>query len=121
MENGFYGAICFINADVGWLFNSPAQSSSPPEKQQIYKTTNKGVNWFLQYEIDVNICQYVYDRYSANDGMSFINQNTGWLSFGIHTGGCGERSYIHKTTNGGNTWNAVYVEESWGEFTGIWG
>ncbi|MCX6165560.1 MAG: YCF48-related protein, partial [Ignavibacteriae bacterium] len=64
----------FLNSNTGWIASDTG----------IIKTTNSGVNWFVQK--------------SANlISLSFVNINTGWCT--------GTDGIIQKTTNGGTNWN----------------
>ncbi len=57
----------------------------------VYRTTDAGINW--TYQTISPPCRI--------HGMSFINENTGWLVGEIHA----IHGYVYrKTTNGGETW-----------------
>jgi photosystem II stability/assembly factor-like uncharacterized protein len=76
-----YGDIFFINPSTGWTTNYTGTGSD------IYKTTNGGNNWILQYS-STNF-RIIYNFY-------FINENTSWA--------VGYRELILKTTDGGINW-----------------
>jgi photosystem II stability/assembly factor-like uncharacterized protein len=66
----------FINAETGWVAGV-----------KVYKTTNGGVNWVLQYDVPAN------DRM---DCLMFKNGYSGWAgSF---------QGKVYKTTNAGVNW-----------------
>jgi photosystem II stability/assembly factor-like uncharacterized protein len=69
--------IFFINSSTGWLCGA---------KGTIYKTTDSGINWTLQYS----------DSLKDMSKIFFINSNTGWIA--------SNNSSILKTTNGGVNW-----------------
>lgn len=72
--------IFFINSSTGWILAQP----------NLYKTTNEGLNWNV-----INSSMGLY--------FTFVNENTGWMT--TYSGGS---STIHKSTDGGMTWNAQY-------------
>lgn len=82
----------------GWKINFPSKSTgyisleSYAPQNQILKTTNGGVNWVEKPFIS---------NYNQ-EGIGFINENTGWV-------GGGPNAY--KTTNGGNNW---FLDNSFG-------
>lgn len=76
------GEFFFLNLQTGWSINYLGGGNS-----ELYKTTNGGLIWTLQYSTtDFRI---LYDVF-------FVDQNTGWA--------CGYRHFIAKTTNGGVNW-----------------
>lgn len=63
----------------------------------LYKTTNSGQGWFiLEIPLDMSYLQMVY----------FYNKSTGFL-----IGKAGWKSYILKTSSGGNDWEIVYEHD----------
>jgi len=66
--------VFFYNAETGWVVGDSV----------ILKTTNSGVNWYIQ---SADTMKSLYSVY-------FINSNTGWIT--------GSRTL--KTTNGGTEW-----------------
>jgi len=81
---GYFGGIKFVNPNVGWVF------SNNPSK--IYKTTDSGLNWFLQHETD-----------GPFTSTFFLDENYGWYS-DLESAGC----RIDFTTDGGNTWHVKF-------------
>lgn len=69
--------IYFNTADTGWVLSG-----------WIYRTTDGGNSWFLPNSVPTTTV--------ALRGISFINQNTGWI--------VGDENTILKTTDGGNSW-----------------
>jgi len=102
------GGITYINADTGFVFNAKYDYRTDPV--QIYRTTNKGLNWSLLSEITVE-GNDPFDRYHSYNALSFINSNTGWLSFAVDA--FDDKAFIYKTTDKGNTWNKIYEETGW--------
>jgi hypothetical protein len=89
----------FGNGDNGWFMVSYAGN----DPLKIYKTTDKGLNWNPQSEIDDNV---IYKYY--NNGLYFINETTGWLSYGASaTDNPASESFLYRTTNGGNSWQQI--------------
>jgi photosystem II stability/assembly factor-like uncharacterized protein len=78
--------ISFLSRNTGYVsFNSHIPQNL------ILKTTNGGVNWVEK--------PFITNYYQ--EGIGFINENTGWVGGSIKT---------YKTTNGGNNW----VEDNFG-------
>jgi photosystem II stability/assembly factor-like uncharacterized protein len=67
----------FINSDTGWIAGST-----------IKRTTNSGLNWDEQLNIEPNFLTWI----------KFVNSNTGWAS------GLWYNPGIYKTINGGQIW-----------------
>jgi photosystem II stability/assembly factor-like uncharacterized protein len=75
--SGRYDDVFFLNADTGWAAGGSAGT--------IYKTTNGGDLWTLQYTAP----QYLRSIEFANDTLGF----------------CGSlNNALYRTTNGGSTW-----------------
>jgi len=75
--NSFY----FVSSNVGWV------SSMNNNVGEIYKTTNGGLNWTLQF--------FSIDFYP--ESFFFLNENYGWIS-----------APLIKTSDGGNNWIPNY-------------
>lgn len=93
----------FVNENTGWSIT--AQYYPPPNPNnniynRIYKTTNGGVNWFLQSELTSQV-QPMYNM------IRFCDESTGYIS-GLY----GTR----KSTNGGIAWTVIKPGMSWGVF-----
>jgi photosystem II stability/assembly factor-like uncharacterized protein len=76
------GAIFFLKQKVngeyyGWQKNND---------NNLWRTTNSGVNW---YQLTVPIVPYIFY-------VQFVDENTGWFTSGFNG--------IYKTTNGGSNW-----------------
>lgn len=63
------------------------------------RTTNGGVNW-IQFSTNVN------NHFSS---ISFINDNTGWISGGFYDY-TNTIELLRRTTDGGLTWDSLYFE-----------
>ena len=73
-------SIKFIDSNTGWLAGNCGT---------VFKTTNAGVNWDIQYtHITRNL-----------NSIFFVDNNTGFA--------CGEFNSLIKTTNGGNNWSTL--------------
>jgi photosystem II stability/assembly factor-like uncharacterized protein len=90
----FY-SLNFINYFTGWVSAYEANDIGDRDISYIYKTTNAGVNWFLQRRdsLTVNASQIF--------NIMFADQNTGYAlgyrkSYGL--------TRFFKTTNGGTNW-----------------
>jgi photosystem II stability/assembly factor-like uncharacterized protein len=120
--NTGYNSLSFVNSSTGWVSAFCATDAAPNYTDYIYKTTNSGINWILQYKDSLN-------GRSINK-IHFVNQNTG---FGI-AGSNWLSGYakFFKTTNSGNNWNVsntpyyktfnslFFVNESTGWICGNW-
>jgi photosystem II stability/assembly factor-like uncharacterized protein len=83
--------IFFVNANTGWAVGDSI----------ILKSTNGGVNWSKQ--------NYTYVTKVCFNSVKFINENTGFVAGGHHSGYYDfYYQYIFKTTNGGVNWNLVF-------------
>jgi hypothetical protein len=92
----------FVNSKIGWVVLGNYYSTGQPV---IYKTTNRGQNWFLVAS-DFNLFNdgYVIGKVFIN----FVDENTGWFSFGYQYQNSIEYP-IYKTTNGGANWQNVFT------------
>ncbi|MEL6810769.1 MAG: T9SS type A sorting domain-containing protein [Bacteroidota bacterium] len=77
---GRFDDVFFLNEDLGWAANGPSG--------RVYKTTDAGQNWQLQY---------THPGYNRN--IEFLDENIGFLGT--------LESIFYKTTNGGDTWEQV--------------
>ncbi|MBK8982074.1 MAG: T9SS type A sorting domain-containing protein [Ignavibacteria bacterium] len=78
--------IFFLNKDTGWVGSSDVNG-------KLYRTTNGGVNWNLQFTFISHV-----------DAIYFLNNTNGWLRAATNLNNVG----VAYTTNGGNNWtNAV--------------
>ncbi|MGH2575598.1 MAG: YCF48-related protein [Ignavibacteria bacterium] len=89
-------AIQFVNQQTGWL------GAANLERNNIYKTTNGGNNWFFQPN---PVSQNGWNQ--IND-VRFISADSGWAAHG--TPGTGA---IMFTSNGGTNWLMDNVNYSW--------
>jgi len=89
-------AIQFVNSQTGWL------GAANLERNNIYKTTNGGANWFFQNN---PVSQAGWNQ--IND-VRFISADTGWAVHG--TPGTGA---IMFTSNGGTNWSMDNIQYSW--------
>ena len=95
-------SLSFINYNTGWASAYCANDVYPYYWDFIYKTTNSGTNWILQYKDSVSA--------SLIDKIQFIDQNTG---FGIseYNTSSGNAKFF-KTTNGGLNWSVTFTPNS---------
>ncbi len=77
--------IFFVNNNTGWVIGNSGVN--------LYKTTNSGVNWNLQY---------IFGSYDISD-LFFVTNDTGWVK---RSAGPGQNG-IMRTINGGNNWHSV--------------
>jgi photosystem II stability/assembly factor-like uncharacterized protein len=89
-------AIQFVNQQTGWI------GAANLERNNVYKTTNGGANWFFQNN---PISQGGMNQ--IND-VKFINENLGWAVHGTPSGGA-----IMYTTNGGVNWAIEEQSVNW--------
>jgi photosystem II stability/assembly factor-like uncharacterized protein len=96
-QNGYnvFLDIYFLNEYTGWICGSNL------DHKNIYKTTNKGINWFFQ---DNPVAYYYYPQIN---GIIFINSDTGFASSYV--------GLIIVTTNGGTNWiiSQTINDETW--------
>jgi photosystem II stability/assembly factor-like uncharacterized protein len=88
--NGQNELLCiwFVNQQTGWI------GGSNLENQNIYKTTNAGINWVFQPN---PVSQNNY--YAQINDMIFFSPDSGWAVHGTPATGA-----IMFTSNGGNNW-----------------
>jgi photosystem II stability/assembly factor-like uncharacterized protein len=89
-------AVNFVNSQTGWL------GAANLERNNIYKTTNGGANWFFQQNpVSLNGWNQIND-------VRFITQDSGWAVHG--TPGTGA---IMFTSNAGTNWVMDNTQYSW--------
>ncbi len=112
------GKLFFLNKDTGWAAGD--QTGSPPK--QLFRTTNGGTNWSLQFNLSSGITDIYFLNaftgiissgrfYRSTDGgfnwvqsvstisggkLDFASELVGWAGYNL--------IYIPKTTDGGITW-----------------
>jgi photosystem II stability/assembly factor-like uncharacterized protein len=95
LSNCHFYSINFLNYFTGWVSAYYSTDITTRDVSYIYKTTNAGVNWFLQRK----------DSLSANSSrifnIMFADQNTGY-ALGYRKSNNLTRFF--KTTNGGTNW-----------------
>ncbi|MCX6162755.1 MAG: T9SS type A sorting domain-containing protein, partial [Ignavibacteriae bacterium] len=91
--------ICFVNQQTGWV-SVEHGCDTPYGERKIYKTTNSGASWVLQY----NDASQFMGFYNSNSLMNvrFIDLNTGFTLYRAR-----EKAKFAKTTNGGLNWDSV--------------
>ncbi len=89
-----YNAINYVNENLA--FTVGYDFTEPVKRGIIMRTTNGGINWTTQYSDS-----------TTYTGIFFTSNNTGFISGGNATGG-----HIWKTTNQGDTWDAIYTKDS---------
>jgi photosystem II stability/assembly factor-like uncharacterized protein len=89
-------SITFVNQQTGWI------GGSNLEHQNIYKTTNGGLNWVFQTN---PVVTYPYSQINA---MKFLSVDSGWAIHGTPASGA-----IMFTTNGGTNWIIEEGSNNW--------
>ena len=89
-------SIQFVNQQTGWM------GAANLERNNVYKTTNSGLNWFFQNN---PISQGGMNQ--INDVL-FLNTDSGWAVHGTPVSGA-----IMITTNGGNNWTIEEQSVNW--------
>jgi photosystem II stability/assembly factor-like uncharacterized protein len=90
--------LSFINSQTGWV-TSFAGSDVSGGKRKIFKTTNRGQNWTMQFRDSLYL-----DGMGVNDmDIQFVNQNTG---FSIYQRNSNSTRFL-KTTNSGISWDSI--------------
>lgn len=83
--------IQFVDQNTGWIAGDSVPTNPfDPVKGIIYKTTNGGANWFIQYNQNIG---YLWGGY-------FFNYNTGWVVGTTNSAS----ALLMSTTNGGINW-----------------
>jgi photosystem II stability/assembly factor-like uncharacterized protein len=97
-SNGINALLCinFINNQTGWI------GGSNLDHQNIYKTTNGGLNWIFQNN---PVAQFTYSQINS---IKFIDANLGWAAHGTPSSGA-----IMVTTNGGANWTIENSTSTW--------
>ncbi len=85
-------AISFANNSIGWYI----EQNGDDNHCTIYKTLNGGSDWFPQY---------TSPQFTLIWDMQFINQNNGF-AVGLNP----TFPVLWKTTDGGNTWNIITID-----------
>ncbi len=89
-------AIAFVNQQTGWI------GAANLERNNVYKTTNGGANWFFQSNpISSGGMNQIND-------VKFIDGNSGWAVHGTPSTGA-----IMFTTNGGVNWAIEEQSVNW--------
>ncbi|GBD89246.1 Ycf48-like protein precursor [bacterium BMS3Abin03] len=88
-------SVFFINNNVGWVAG---------KYNKILKSTDGGETWITQ---QINISQSITIK-----SLSIIDENIGYAC-GIYEAYYPPKSFILKTTNGGNNWDVIKTENSY--------
>ncbi len=83
-EPGAFSKLFFLNKDTGWVNANGTQ-------RRLYRTTNGGLNWQLQFVSAFEI-----------DAIFFLDSQRGWMRGGPEVGTNG----VSYTTNGGFNWTS---------------
>ena len=102
-SNGANALLCitFVNSLTGWI------GGSNLDHQNLYKTTNGGLNWVFQTN---PVSSYTYPQ--IND-VKFIDANSGFAAHGTPAAGA-----ILYTSNGGTNWTIDNGTNTW--FDCLW-
>ena len=100
--NGFlFNDLYVVNNQKAYVTNSGI--CCPPfciaESGGLGFTGNSGQNWTSSLS-------------KPSHSVFFLNENTGWVSSRTSDDVLPVRNYIHKTTNGGNYWEIMYVDSN---------
>jgi len=96
-----YNSMQFINYYTGWT-SAFYIDDIGNRKDYIYKTTDAGANWIIQYLDSVTA--------ASINKIQFINQNTGFGITGTYYGTSLPK--LLKTTNGGINWSVTNIAYS---------
>ncbi len=105
-DTAMIGKVQFVSATEGWISGS---------RGSFLHTTNAGENWTVVEPFPDDTLWSPSDQ--AQGVMSWVNQTHGWKinsigpAFGVSYG-----VVIHKTTNGGNTWEKKILSTTSGDF-----
>ena len=90
-----FTSLSFVNSQTGWA-SSQFFTDVPYGEKKIYKTTNSGQNWIMQYK-DTSLNMGLEN---AINYVQFLNLNTGYFLYGKSG-----KAKLAKTTNGGSNWD----------------
>ncbi|HPG40663.1 MAG TPA: YCF48-related protein [bacterium] len=88
LSNLIVYSLCFVNANTGWATGTMGYD------QYIFKTSDGGITWQPQYHMTDTSSPMLYSIY-------FIDSQTGYAA--------GNGGVIMRTSNGGTTWESIYV------------
>ena len=92
--------LSFINSQTGWV-TTTFGTDVPVFKRKIFKTTNHGLNWTMQFRDSIGLSGSPV----GDMEIQFINQNTG---FSVYYRSPTYIKFI-KTTDGGSTWDSASI------------
>ncbi|HEY5123242.1 MAG TPA: T9SS type A sorting domain-containing protein [Ignavibacteria bacterium] len=92
--------LSFINSQTGWV-TTTFSTDIPEFRRKIFKTTNHGLNWTMQFRDSIGLSGYPV----GDMEIQFINQNTG---FSVYYRSPTYIKFI-KTTDGGSTWDSASI------------
>lgn len=104
-ENAMIGKVQFVSATEGWISGS---------RGDLLHTTDAGNNWTV-------VTPFPSDTVSSSSdpavSMTWVNQSHGWKinSIGADFGNT-NGAVIHRTTDGGSTWQKKVISTSAGDF-----
>ena len=103
-DQAMVGKIQFVSANEGWISGG---------RGNLLHTTNGGNTWTI-------VTPFPSDTvFSASDpawwSMCWVNQNYGWKINTIGVENAGQGAVIHKTTNGGATWEKKILSTNPGD------
>ena len=87
----------FINSQTGW-YSSTFFTDLDISQRKIYKTTNSGINWSMQYRDSTREVNW----FGLDFELQFVNLNTG---YGLYKRP-GVVKFV-KTSNSGTTWDSI--------------
>jgi photosystem II stability/assembly factor-like uncharacterized protein len=84
-----FANVCFLDDNTGWCVSTLyiPDSTISIAQRIIYRTTNAGIDW------DIQFCDTTYSELGS---IQFVDANYGWT--------CGDNGAIFRTSNSGNDW-----------------
>lgn len=101
ISHGGCNTVYFVNANTGWTSFYYFTDFGYP-KTTLYKTTNSGSTWNLQYRDSLGFPVKISD-------LQFINETTGFI---IGSNFSSNKTVFFKTSNGGTNWDTIYYNHT---------
>jgi photosystem II stability/assembly factor-like uncharacterized protein len=92
-----------LDAQHGWLLDSPINSTQPDQPSTLWATTDAGVTWREVWRLDPRNPEFSGGLGEGiHAGLSFRDPMTGWLVLRTT-----QQSRLYRTDDGGRSWRLV--------------
>jgi photosystem II stability/assembly factor-like uncharacterized protein len=93
----------FLDAQHGWLLDSPSDSTQADQLSILWGTDNASVSWHEVWRLDPRSPEFVaVQRQGIHAALSFLDTTTGLLGIRFP-----DESRLYRTADGGRTWRLV--------------